>query len=43
MLIPYQESLEQQTQRTFGYLKNRGSFEIHDNFEMTDDELLGDE
>lgn len=43
MLIPYEESLEQQKPRTFGYLKKRGSFEIHDNFDMTDDEFLGHE
>lgn len=43
VLIPYQESLEQPAKRTFGYLKKRGSFEICDDFNMTDDELLGDE
>ncbi|KTD25548.1 MULTISPECIES: type II toxin-antitoxin system Phd/YefM family antitoxin [Legionella] len=43
VLIPYQESLEQQPRRTFGYLKNRGSFKMHEDFKMTDEELLGDE
>lgn len=42
MLIPYQESLEQQT-RTFGIMKELASFELADDFEMTDDEFLGHE
>ena len=43
MLIPYQESLDHQKPRKFGCMKDRGSFELHDDFEMTDNELLGHE
>lgn len=43
ILIPYQESLEDQKPRTFGHLKKLGSFEIHDDFDMTNDEFLGHE
>jgi hypothetical protein len=43
MLVPYQESLETQAPRQFGILKNRGSFTIENDFEMTDDELIGHE
>ena len=43
MLIPYQESLDLQKPRTFGCMKNRGSFVLHDDFTMTDDEFLNDE
>lgn len=43
MLIPYQESLENQKPRTFGHLKKIASFEIHDDFDLTNDEFLGHE
>ena len=41
MLIPYDKQLEEGAQRTFGLLKDKGSFTIHDNFSLTDDEFLG--
>ena len=41
MLIPYQESLEHQNPRVFGAMKNRASFTLSDDFDMTDDEFLG--
>jgi hypothetical protein len=43
MLIPYQESLEHKKPRTFGVLKNRASFTLSKDFDMTDDEFLGSE
>ncbi len=43
MLIPYQKSLEDANPRVFGILKDRASYTLNKNFEMTDDELLGDE
>ncbi len=42
MLIPYQASLEHNNPRTFGLMKNRASFSLDKNFEMSDDEFLGD-
>jgi len=42
MLIPYQESLEHKKSRVFGVMKNRGSYTLDNNFDITDDELLGD-
>lgn len=41
MLVPYQESPTDQAPRTFGLMKNKGSFALNDDFEMTDDEFLG--
>lgn len=41
MIVPYQEALEHQKPRKFGCMKNRGSFVMHDDFKMTDDEFLG--
>ena len=41
MLIPYDESLEDQTPRVFGILKNQASFTLSEDFGMTDDEFLG--
>ncbi|MDA9271850.1 type II toxin-antitoxin system Phd/YefM family antitoxin [bacterium] len=43
MLVPYKECLEHQKPRIFGYMKNRGSYELQDDFYMTDDEFLGHE
>lgn len=43
MIIPYQEALEHNTPRVFGVLKNRASFTLNENFNMTDDEFLGNE
>ncbi len=43
MLIPYQEALEHQSPRVFGLLKNRASFTLGKDFNMTDDEFLGNE
>ena len=40
MLIPYDESLEDQEPRKFGILKNKANFKINDDFAMTDEELL---
>jgi hypothetical protein len=43
MLVPYQSCLAHQEPRVFGYMKNRGSYELHDDFDMTNDEFLADE
>jgi hypothetical protein len=43
MLIPYQEALEYKEPRVFGILKNRASFTLGTDFDMTDDEFLGNE
>ena len=41
ILMPYDKSLEIQSQREFGLCKGRGSFSIKDDFTVTDEELLG--
>jgi|SaaInlStandDraft_4_1057021.scaffolds.fasta_scaffold122766_2 hypothetical protein len=41
MIIPYDKNLENEEERQFGPYKNRGSFSIKDDFEMSDEELLG--
>ena len=41
MLIPYDKNIEIQNQREFGLYKGKGSFTIKDDFEMSDEELLG--
>ena len=38
MIVPYQEEVEE---RNFGLLAKSGSFNLHDDFEMTDEEFLG--
>ena len=43
MLIPYQESLAVENPRVFGLMKNRASFTLNNDFEMTYDEFLGNE
>ena len=43
MLIPYQESLAIEKPRVFGVMKERASFTMTEDFDMTDDELLGNE
>jgi antitoxin (DNA-binding transcriptional repressor) of toxin-antitoxin stability system len=43
MLIPFHEAPIPQSTRVFGYLKNRASFKLQDDFEMTDDEFLNGE
>jgi len=37
MLVPYVENREK---RTFGLYKGKGSFQLKENFEMTEEELL---
>ena len=41
MIIPYDKRLEEQENRTFGLLRDKGSFNLHDDFAMSDEELLG--
>ncbi len=41
MIIPYDKKLEEQENRTFGLLQGIGSFKLHDDFVMSDEELLG--
>ena len=43
MLIPYQEALEYKNPKIFGVLKNRASFTLGTDFDMTDDGFLGNE
>lgn len=40
ILIPYDKSYEIRPEREFGIFQGKGSFKIHDDFEMTDEELL---
>ena len=41
MIIPYDDSYENQKERGFGVLQNSANFKINDDFAMTDKELLG--
>jgi len=41
IIIPYEPNLELENQREFGLYKNKGSFTIKDDFNMSDEELLG--
>lgn len=41
MIIPYDKRLEEQENRSFGLLQGKGSFVMHDDFSMSDEELLG--
>jgi len=41
MIIPYDKRLEESEERRFGLLKDSGSFQIKENFSMSDEELLG--
>lgn len=41
MIIPYDKRLEENAERTFGLLEEKGSFYMNKNFAMTDEELLG--
>ena len=41
MIIPYDDSYENQKERKFGVLQNSANFKINDDFSMTDKELLG--
>jgi antitoxin (DNA-binding transcriptional repressor) of toxin-antitoxin stability system len=43
MLIPYQASLAVENPRVFGVMKNRGTFTLGQDFDITDNEFLGDE
>ena len=38
MLVPYKE--QKKEKRKFNLYKNKGSFKLHNNFEMTEKELL---
>lgn len=40
MLVPYEK---EKSQRQFGPYKDKGSFRMHDDFSMTESELLGHE
>lgn len=41
LIIPYDESYENQEERKFGVLKNKANVKINDDFAMTDEDLLG--
>lgn len=41
VIVPYDKSFEVEDERKFGLGKNKGSFTFHDNFSMSDEELLG--
>lgn len=41
MIIPYDKSLEIEEKREFGICKNKGSFTIKNDFEISDEEFLG--
>jgi len=41
MLIPYDQNLEREDERVFGLYSGKGSFKMRDDFEMSDEELLG--
>ena len=41
MIIPYDKALEIEEKREFGVCKNKGSFIIKDDFELSDEEFLG--
>ncbi len=41
MIIPYDEALVFKEKRNFGIAKAKGSFRIHDDFAITEEELLG--
>jgi len=41
MIIPYDKRLEESEERRFGLLEDSGSFQIKENFSMSDEELLG--
>lgn len=40
MLVPYDENLEKNDKRKFGILQGKGSFNIKDDFAMSDEELI---
>jgi antitoxin (DNA-binding transcriptional repressor) of toxin-antitoxin stability system len=40
MIIPYDSALEDKDDREFGVLEESASFEIKDDFEMTDEDLI---
>jgi len=42
MIIPYDEAFIDKKKRKFGIARNKGGFKIHDDFSMTEAELLGD-
>ena len=41
MIIPYSEAYENKKTREFGLMEGKASYQLNDDFEMTDDELLG--
>ena len=41
MIIPYSELYENRQARQFGLLEGKGNYELKDDFEIDDDELLG--
>jgi len=40
ILVPYDKSYENKVKREFGIFQDKGSFKLHDEFEMTDEEFL---
>ena len=40
IIIPYDQAYEKVEQREFGLYKNKGNYRIHDDFEMTEEELF---
>lgn len=43
MLVPYRADYGVQSARVFGPLKGRASFAMANNFEISDEEMMGDE
>ncbi len=41
VLLPYSSKYEEQAERQFGILQGKGKVEFHDDFDITEDELLG--
>jgi len=41
MIIPYDEAYENKQTRQFGLMESKGSYHINDDFEISDDELIG--
>lgn len=41
IIIPYSEAYENKKTREFGLMEGKGSYQLNDDFEMTDDELVG--
>ncbi len=40
IIVPYDDALVEAESRKFGIYKGKGSFKVHDNFDMSEEELL---